>query len=569
MNSSIQDGLSNKEERIIHTMFLFCRHKDCEHKRLKCSLLCFLAFCFIISVPDVFAGNVEEDSTKSRIYLVHTDVLYKTRFDQKAEILVGNVQLSHKGAILYCDSARFYRADNSFDAYGRVKMVQGDTLKLFGDTLYYKGDEMVAHAIGNVKLFHKESRLETTFLDYFRRENLGVYHDGGTLYDKDNVLSSDWGQYSPALNEAMFTDSVILTNPKFVMKTNMLYYYTDTEIARIVSPTEVNTNDGTFVYSENGSYDTRNSLADLLDRSYIIKDMRRMEGDSLHYDEKRNLSEAFGDVVINDADNSCMLLGDRCEYNDSTGYAMATDSAVLLDYSTIDTLYVHGDTLKMFTYNINTDSVYRDLHIYHKVRMFRNDVQGVCDSLVVHSKDSCTYLYGQPIVWNEAQQIFGEEIRVYNNDSTINWIHIVNQAMTIERVDSSSYNQVASREMFSYFKGGEIEHTEAHGNVYVVYFIDEDNGARVGMNYTETSLLHLYLKDKKVHKIWMPSSTGTIYPPTQVPVDRRYLTGFAWFDYIRPKSKEDIFVWQSKSEKDMLKTTEKKVVPLQKLKDLK
>jgi hypothetical protein len=176
--------------------------------------------------------------------------------------------------------------------------------------------------------------------------------------------------------------------------------------------------------------------------------MRRIEGDSLHYDDTRNLSEAFGQVVINDADNYCMLLGNRCEYNDSTGYAMATDSAVLLDYSSLDTMYVHGDTLKMFTYNMNTDSVYRNLHIYHKVRMFRNDIQGVCDSLVMLSKDSCTYLYGQPILWNESQQIFGEEIRVYNNDSTIDWVHIVNQAMTIEKVDSVSYNQVASREMF-------------------------------------------------------------------------------------------------------------------------
>jgi hypothetical protein len=228
-------------------------------------------------------------------------------------------------------------------------------------------------------------------------------------------------------------------------------------------------------------------------------------------------------------------------------------------------MFVHGDTLKMFTYNINTDSICRNVHIYNKVRMFRNDVQGVCDSLVILSKDSCAYFYGQPIIWNEAQQIFGEEIRVYANDSTIDWIHVINQAMTIEMVDSVSYNQVASREMYSYFQNGEIEHTEAHGNVYVVYFIDEDDGSRIGMNYTETSLLHLYLKDRHVDKIWMPSSTGMLYPAEMIPVDRRYLTNFAWFDYVRPKHKDDIFVWQSKADKDILKKTAKRNVPLQKL----
>ena len=222
----------------------------------------------------------------------------------------------------------------------------------------------------------------------------------------------------------------------------------------------------------------------------------------------------------------------------------------------------------MFTYNINTDSVYRNLHVYHKVRMFRNDVQGVCDSLVSLSKDSCTYLYGQPIIWNEQQQIFGEEIRVYNNDSTIDWVHVVNQAMTVEKVDSVSYNQVASQEMFTYFLGGEIEHSEAHGNVYVAYFINEDDGTKIGMNYTETSLLHLYMKERKVHKIWMPESVGKLYPADMIPSDRRYLNGFAWFDYIRPKSKDDIFEWKSKDAKDMLKTSEKKIVPLQKLDNL-
>ncbi len=537
------------------------------HRILMLGILCLFGICDVCAFS-MIDDNKINPKEKSHIILIHTDVLYKIENDPKAEILVGNVQLSHDGAILYCDSARYYRQDNSFDAFGNVEMIQGDTLKLVSDTLYYKGNSLTAHAISNVTLFHKESRLETEFLDYFRLEALGVYHDGGTLYDKDNVLYSEWGQYIPPKHEAYFRDAVVLTNPSFVMKTDQLYYYTDTEVAKIVSPTEINSNDGSFIYSENGRYDTRNSWADLLDRSYVIRDMRRIEGDSLHYNSITHLSEAFGDVVLTDAENNCMLLGNRCEYNDSLGYAMATDSAVIVDYSTPDTLYAHGDTLKMFTFNINTDSVYRNLHMYHKVRMYRKDFQGVCDSLVSLSKDSCTYLYGQPIVWNENQQIFGEEMRVYNNDSTIDWLHVINQAMTIERVDSVSYNQVASKEMFSYFVGGQIEHSEAKGNVFVAYFIDESDGSRIGMNYTETSLLKLYMKDKKITKIWMPSSVGKIYPEGQIPSDRRYLGGFAWFDYIRPKDKADIFEWKSKDAKDMLKKTEKRVVPLQKLDDI-
>ncbi len=54
----------------------------------------------------------------TRVYLVHADVLH---FDQMlnpdATILNGKVHFTHQGARLYCDSAYFYEASNSFEAF--------------------------------------------------------------------------------------------------------------------------------------------------------------------------------------------------------------------------------------------------------------------------------------------------------------------------------------------------------------------------------------------------------------------------------------------------------------------
>lgn len=521
----------------------------------------------LICIPSVAQNR--QHQTDSRIHLIHTDLLYKTPRDGAAEILVGNVKLSHEGVYLDCDSARFYRDDNSFDAYGHVKMVQGDTLSLTSDSLFYDGFGLQAHARGRVVLIHNKSKLTTDKLDYDRVYSVGMYIGGGTLYDADNVLTSYWGQYTLPTHEAFFTDNVELTNPKFNLVSDTLYYYTDTERARIVTPTNITTSDGTFVYGEAGNYDTKQSTATLLNRSYIIKDMRKIVGDSLHYDKQTGISEAFGKVELTDDENLCALYGNYLWYEESTGNAMATDSAVALEYSSPDTLYVHADTLRMYTFNLDTDSAYHNLHAYNHVRMFRNDVQGVCDSMVTIELDSCTYMYGQPILWNEQQQVFGEEINIYNNDSTIDWIHIKRQAMTIEQLDSVSYNQVSAREMMCYFRDGELEHNEAHGNVYVTYFIEEDDGSRLLANYTETSELFLYMKDKKVERIWMPKSQGTMYPTILLPPDRRYHANFAWFDYIRPIDKDDIFVWRSKDSRNMLKATQRRLAPRQKLSDIK
>jgi len=533
--------------------------------RILIGTMCLSAFC-------VLSASKPEDKSRKQsteeVKLIHSDVLYKNPRDVQADVLVGHVKLYHDGMYLDCDSARFYKNENTFKAYGHVKMVQGDTLTLTSDTLEYSGPMMQAHAQGNAVLIHRNTKLVTSVIDYDRLEGVGFYPVHGTLYDEDNVLNSDYGQYTPAINEAIFKDNVVLENPKFNLKTNELYYYSDTKVAKIVSETNIVSSDSTFVYALRGDYNTQTGVASLMDRSHVYKDMRDIVGDSLFCDNEAGVSEAFGSVVLTDVENRCMLTGNYCRYEEQTGMALATDSAVCYEFSEADTLYVHGDTLKMLTYNQRTDSVYRDLFAYHKVRMFRRDFQGVCDSLVSHELDSCTYLYGQPILWNEGQQVFGEEIRVYNNDSTVDWIHIINQAMTIEQLDSVSYNQVASKEMFCFFENGVIEHNNAKGNVYVSYFMDEDDGGRIGLNYTETPELNLYMKDKKVHKIWMSTANGVMYPPFAIPDDKRYLPGFAWFDYIRPKDKDDIFDWRDKKKEQVLQKTEKKVVPKQKLDDL-
>lgn len=533
--------------------------------RLLIGMMCLSTVCVLFATrPD----DKERQTSKETVKLIHSDVLYKNYKDIRADVLVGHVKLYHDGMYLDCDSARFYKDDNTFNAYGHVKMVQGDTLTLTSDTLLYNGPMMQAHAQGNAVLIHRKTKLTTSVIDYDRLEGVGFYPRHGILYDGENVLNSDYGQYTPGASEAIFKDNVVLENPKFTLKTNELYYYSDTKIARIVSETNIISSDSTFVYALRGDYNTQTGKANLMDRSHVYKDMRDIVGDSLYCDDATGVSEAFGNVVLIDVENRCMLTGDYCRYEEKTGLAVATDSAVCYEFSEADTLYVHGDTLKMITYNQNTDSMYRDLFAYHKVRMYRRDFQGVCDSLVSHERDSCTYLYGQPILWNEGQQVFGEEIRVYNNDSTVDWIHIINQAMTIEQVDSVSYNQVSSKEMFCYFVNGVIDHNNAKGNVYVTYFMEEDDGSRIGLNYTETPELTLYMKNKKVSKIWMSTPSGIMYPPFAIPEDKRYLAGFAWFDYIRPKDKDDIFEWRDKKKEQVLKKTEKRVVPKQKLNEL-
>ena len=510
------------------------------------------------------AKTVQQDK---RIYLVHADNLHYDQYrNDGAQVLHGKVHFRHVGANLYCDSAHFYEPTNSFEAFGHVRMVQGDTLSLVSDYAYYDGDAQLARARHNVVLKHRKTTLYTDSLDYDRMYNFGNFFEGGKMIDGKSTLTSDWGEYHTDTKMAMFYFDVRLKDENMFLTTDSLYYDTRTSRAHIVGPSNI-TSGSSHIYSEDGYYNTRTEESELFGRSVIKDQGRTIVGDSVFRDARTGLNHAYMNVVLTDSINKNRLIGDYMEYDDSTGYAMATDNAMAVDFSQKDTLYMHADTLKIFSFNYNTDSVYRKMHAYHKVRAYRIDVQAVCDSLVYNSKDSVMTMYRDPIVWNEGQQLFGEEIRVYMNDSTIDWAHVTKQAFSIEQMpDSTHFNQVSSNEMKAYFRQGEIRETQAIDNVLVVYYpVDESDSVLIGLNYTETPLLKMFLENRKMKRIWMEKPKGTLYPMTQIPSDKYYLPNFAWFDYVRPLNKQDIFNWRPKKEGTELKEQKQREAPKNKV----
>lgn len=532
------------------------------HRILVVSVLCLFGFCLLAQVRPAKKG--ERKPAKSKVYLLHSDVLKKSPLnpDPDAQILIGNVAFRHDSVYMYCDSACFYEKTNSLEAFDNVKMVQGDTLFLYGDYLFYDGNTQIAQVRYNVRMENKNTTLLTDSLNYDRIYNLGYYFDGGTLMDEENVLTSEWGEYSPATKVSVFNYDVKLVNPKFTLTSDTLRYSTATKIANILGPSDI-VSDANHIYSELGFYNTQIGQAELLDRSVLTNEGKRLIGDSLFYDRVKGYGEAFDNVIMTDTVNKNMLTGDYCYYNELTKYAFATKKAVVVDYSQGDSLFMHADTLQMYTYYLNTDSMFRETRVYHKVRMYRADVQGVCDSLVFSSKDSCLTMYYDPILWNNNQQLLGEKIMIYMNDSTIDWAHIQNQALSVEQLDSTSYNQVTGKEMKAWFQGGEMRKVDVIGSVRLVYYPMESDSTLIGMNVSETSLLNMFLENRKMKKMIMsPKSNGTLYPMLQRPPEKMKLDNFVWFDYIRPLDKEDIFEWRGKKAGQELKKSNRSAVPL-------
>lgn len=475
---------------------------------------------------------------KTKVYLIHSNTLsFDKAVKPDAQILNGDVCFRHDSSYMYCDSAYFFEQTNSLEAFSNVRMEQGDTLFVYGDYLFYDGNTQVAYLRENVRMENGQVTLFTDSLNYERIPNIGYYFEGGLIVDSLNQLSSFYGQYSPETKLAVFNDSVQVENPDFTLYSDTLHYDTESKVATILGPSVI-VSDSDTIHTSRGWYDTVNNTSLLLDQSQVESGEKILIGDSIFYNRDTGMGEVYGNMSLIDTAQHVTLQGEYGYYNEQTGYAFATDSARFLEYSQGDTLFLHADTLQMVT----VDSVYREIKAYYGVRFYRIDMQGVCDSMQFNTRDSVLYMYTEPVLWNEQYQLYGDTIAIYMNDSTIEYAHVIQFAFAAQHVDSSYYNQLKGNDLKAYFEGQAVHQIDVAGNAESIFYPLEKDGAKVGMNETKSGFLTIWVKDNKLDKlkIW-PSPVGSMTPIPDLKPDQKMLKDFYWFDYLRPKNRDDIY----------------------------
>ena len=518
--------------------------------------------------PEIEQEQVDTDY----VYLLNADVIrFEEYINPDAQRLIGNVQFRHDSMYMYCDSALFYKERNSFDAYHNVRVEQGDTLFLYGDSLFYDGNTRLLRVRDNVRLENKSMILLTDRINYDRNTGLGWFFDGGTLLDEESTLISEYGQFDTNTKMAVFMDGVSMESPDYTLTSDTLHYNTDTHMAFLNSPATI-VNEDNVINTSHGRFNTENKSAVLLDRSVVEQNdgENRMTGDSIIYDSESGQMEGFGNVIINNHKDKVDALGEYVYYNRENDSAVITGRALLIEYSAGDSMYVHADTFRLVTfYNEARDSVVeRQMRGFHKVRAYRIDMQVVADSMLFTTRDSSLTLYDDPILWNEDSQVLGEKIIFYMNDSTIDWAHVIGQALFVQWNDSVHFNQISGREMKAYFNAGEIDYADVNGNVEAIFYPLDSDSAMIGMNTTEGSSLRVHFKMRTVNKIVMLGhSNGVMYPMDKLDRKKMYLSNFNWFDRIRPMDPEDVFYWRGKKvEEQLKKNNTNKEVPLPTLK---
>ena len=176
------------------------------------------------------------------------------------------------------------------------------------------------------------------------------------------------------------------------------------------------------------------------------------------------------------------------------------------------------------------------------VRIFREDMQMRCDSLVFCALDSIARFYRDPVVWNEQRrQYTSDSLFVLVKDQKVDRANLISNAFVAIKEDSLLFDQIRSTEVMAYFDDEmALKRFDALGGVNAIFYLEE-NDELATVNKVEAKLMSATLADGDLESLYyfeLPKNDA--YPIVQFPQKDRLMKGFTWRDDERPKSKEDI-----------------------------
>lgn len=450
-----------------------------------------------------------------------------------------NVIFTHEGARMYCDSAYYYPDRNSLDAYDNIHINQGDTLNLYGDFLHYDGNSRFAQVTGKtVRLLDLNNQLTTTKLDFDMKNNIGYYTSGADIIRGENNLKSREGYYYSQQHTYFFKDSVVIINPDYTIYSDTLKYNTELNMAYMLGPTDI-ISDSNDIYCERGWYDMERNISMLKKNAMMQNKNQTLRGDSLYYERNNGFGKAYNNVELFDREQNVILEGNFATYNEKTENSLLTDSAVFIQINDEDSIYVHADTLRSELDTTGSKMV----RAYYKVKLFKSDMQGKCDSMVYTSVDSTIRLYHKPVLWSEGNQLTAEYVEIVTKNRKVDRMYLEKMAFIVSMADSSRFNQIKGKNMICYFSNNELYKIDVNGNGESIYYLVDENDI-IGVNKLESTNIVILWADGKVQAIKSePKPSAVLYPPDELTGAASKLNDFKWLDKFRPKNKYEIFNW--------------------------
>lgn len=501
------------------------------NKPTKLSVLLLLMLCSFSSFCQ------ENENTK--IECKAKKLIYDAKIEKDVHMLVDQVVFTHEGAIGYCDTAYFNEKRNTITARGENLVIHvNDSVSLYGNFLIYDGETRTAFITKDtVVLTNESATLYTDTLIYNRNTGIAYYHTYGRLVSGNSTLKSQQGWYHTKTNDVYFKNDVVLTSPQYTIETDTLRYNTTTEIAYFLGPTTIH-NDSNFMVCEYGWYNTYSDVCQFEKNARMYNNTQFLAADTIWYDREHDMGIAHGHVSIEDSTANIVLYSNYAEYQKEKNYAYLTDSAVAVLIQKDDSLFLHSNEIRAI---FDTTQQLQYLFAFYGVRFYRDDLQGVCDSISYDATDSVVYMINFPILWSEGSQMKADTVKIFLKNGQIHQMHFINNSSVNQDVfQEEKFNQIRGTNMIVDFYNNNISTVFVDANAECLYYVQEDNKDLIGIQKSVSAQMRIFFENNEISKIRLYKQIkGEMYPLDKLPLDR--LSGFIWLNQYRPTDKQDIF----------------------------
>ncbi len=324
-------------------------------------------------------------------------------------------------------------------------------------------------------------------------------------------------------------------------------YNTETEVSYFTGPTRIVTTSGDTIFCKKGWYDTRQDLSNFSSGAYIASGSQRMDADSMIYDRKQGWGRAYQHIIFTDTAEHVELNGNLGQYWQKTRTAIMTDSALAIQVSDGDSIFIHADTL--YYADDSTKANGKLMLAYRGARVYKSDLQAKADSLAYSWADSTIKLYNNPVLWQKENQLTADTINIYRSSKGIDSLQLRAHSFICSQERGPHFNQIKGENITGIFDSSELRIVLVRGGGESIYYIKEDSlhsaagrTLYTGINHITCGHMAISLAGKEVKGIrFYTDNVGELLPVNSIPPAQNRLKGYTWQDAIRPKDRSGVW----------------------------
>lgn len=500
---------------------------------------------------------------------IFSDSLFYNGNERKAR-LEGEVVLKNDEASLFTDKLN-YDLNTKVGEYTTGGILKNKETRLYSQRGYYFVDQSEAFFKDSVTVEDPEFGLKADTLKINTETNTVFFLGPTNVLSDENQIYTEAGFYDAPNDYAEFDKnakfrsvdgnrfargdkirydgkektSYLEGNAYFQDSTrtivaDVIKYNQETDVYETIGSTQVQDGDQIIMADGSSSYDAVKEEIVFTDNVRIINPPQFMTGDSVRYNQQTHEGRAFGNIYWEDTTENITIICSAAEFNDSTEYFLAIGRPLMTNVIDGDTLYVSADTLKSFL-EIPTDTTSRIIIGNKDVRIYKSDLQALCDSMIYTQRDSIFSLHKAPIVWSDTSQFIADTVQIKLTDNSIEKIYLLKLSFIINSPDEVFFNQVKGRDVIAYFRDDELREMKVLGNGESVYYVLDEVDAYIGVNKTICSEMLLNFGNNEITDIrFFTKPSGQFTPMRQANHSELKLPGFRWEIERRPKSVEDL-----------------------------